>query len=501
MRALHLELVGHVQFEVEVAGAAVAALVGGVARLETGETLAAGVAAETQAVGVDVRAWLAGENLVFLAAVFGAEGDVQAAHDVAIEAVEVGIGGQLLEGKAAGIEAAGADALAAGQQILVGDRGVQGVADVVAHLVVAVGLRQVAVPFAQLGAVADGAVAVVDIGVDEGREAVRIHGGRVSRRDVVGADAAAAEGGRGTVAVLHAQGEIQFAVRAGGNVAVDVQGAVAHQRIADDARAVGVGAVGAAAVERLAGDADHAAVADFEAAVGGTHVIFAVMRRVFTSAGHRFAAQAAFEFDVDDAGDGVRAVLGGGAVAQHLHVADRQQGNRVQVGAGVAAVAGAENVHQRRGVAALAVDQHQGLVRTQAAQGGRVDQVGAVGAGLAGRIERGRDIRQGLGQVELGAGFAGLAQGNHIDRGDGVGGRDAAGAARADHVDSLHFTGNGGGGGLGMGGRREGGQGGAAVQAQQNGTTKGGDVWHAAFSRRQNLILSTAVGRRGPMWS
>jgi hypothetical protein len=176
------------------------------------------------------------------------------------------------------------------------------------------------------------------------------------------------------------------------------------------------------------------------------------------------------EFDVDHAGDRVRAVLGGGAVAQHLHVLDRQQRDRVHVGAGVAAVARAEQVHQGRRVAALAVHQHQGLVGTEAAQGGRVDQVGAVGAGLARRVERGRDVGQGLGQVELAALLGQARQRDVVDRDRGVGGRGVADAARADDVDALDVGVGGGGRGriLCEGGRREG-QRCAAVQAEQDG--------------------------------
>jgi hypothetical protein len=94
-----------------------------------------------------------------------------------------------------------------------------------------------------------------------------------------------------------------------------------------------------------------------------------------------------------------------------LHVLDGQHRDGVHVGAGVAAVARAKQVDQRGGVAALAVHQHQGLVRAEAAQGGGVDQVGAVGAGLAGRVERWGNVGQGLGQVELAAAFGGFVSG------------------------------------------------------------------------------------------
>jgi hypothetical protein len=82
--------------------------------------------------------------------------------------------------------------------------------------------------------------------------------------------------------------------------------------------------------------------------------------------------------DVDHAGDRVRPVLGGGAVAQHLDVVDGRHRNRIDVGAGRAAADGLLDVDQRLLVAALAVHQHQQLVGPEAAQGGRADDVGAV---------------------------------------------------------------------------------------------------------------------------
>ena len=80
-RALYLQAVGDVRLEVDVGGRAVAAAVGGVARLEAREALAAGVAAHAHAVGVDIGTRFAGEDLVVLAAVFQAEGRVQALEE------------------------------------------------------------------------------------------------------------------------------------------------------------------------------------------------------------------------------------------------------------------------------------------------------------------------------------------------------------------------------------------------------------------------------------
>ena len=61
----------------------------------------------------------------------------------------------------------------------------------------------------------------------------------------------------------------------------------------------------------------------------------------------------------------------------------------------------AVDVDEGGAVAALAVDEHQRLVWPQAAQGGRVDVVGTVGAGLAVGVEGGRHKLQQLVQVQL----------------------------------------------------------------------------------------------------
>jgi len=318
-----------------------------------------------------------------------------------------------------------------------------------------------------VGAVADDAVAVVDVAVDERDEAVRVHGGRVARRDVVRTDAAACPCRRRRIARLGAGRHVQLA-RTDREFAVHVDGLVLRLGVADDAQAARVGTVGAAAVVVFARDAQHA-IRHGNAAVGRGEPVLAVVLRVFAETGDGFAAEVLAQFHVDDAGDGIGTVLGGGAVAQHLHVLDGEDGDRVHVRARVAAVARAEQVHEGRRVAALAVHEHEGLVGAETAQGGRVDEVGAVGTGLARRVERRRDVGQGLGEVELAALLGGFRQRDVVDGHRGIGGRRVADAARADDVDALDVGVGGGGRGriLCEGGRRES-QCRAAVQAQQD---------------------------------
>ena len=66
----------------------------------------------------------------------------------------------------------------------------------------------------------------------------------------------------------------------------------------------------------------------------------------------------AFEDDVDDPGNGVRAILGGSPVTQHLDALNRAQGNGVDVHARGAPAHRDVDVQQGTLVQSLAVDQH-----------------------------------------------------------------------------------------------------------------------------------------------
>ena len=124
-------------------------------------------------------------------------------------------------------------------------------------------------------------------------------------------------------------------------------------------------AIAAVAQQRLlvmpfAGDVDEATVADAEAARhGGAEAVAAgaaggaAIERQFT------AVRIFLQDDVNHPGDGVGAILGGGAVAQHFHAADGGHGNGAQIRA-----AGAPTDHAVQypkpghAVAPLAVDEH-----------------------------------------------------------------------------------------------------------------------------------------------
>ena len=71
--------------------------------------------------------------------------------------------------------------------------------------------------------------------------------------------------------------------------------------------------------------------------------------------------------DVDDASDGVGAVLRGGAVTEHFDATDSGGRDGVEIRGDGAAADGAIEIDERAGVAAFAVDQHEGLVGREAA--------------------------------------------------------------------------------------------------------------------------------------
>src|SRR4030095_4106060 len=93
------------------------------------------------------------------------------------------------------------------------------------------------------------------------------------------------------------------------------------------------------------------------------------------------------EDDIDDAGDGIRPVLRRGAIAQHLDVIDRREGYRIEVDARRSASDAVVQVHERTLMTSFSIDQYQHLIRSQSAQRGRADGVGAVRDGRTGKVE------------------------------------------------------------------------------------------------------------------
>jgi len=84
------------------------------------------------------------------------------------------------------------------------------------------------------------------------------------------------------------------------------------------------------------------------------------------------------EDHVDHPGNRIGAVTGRCAITQHFDVIHRRQRDGIQIRRCRAAPHCAPEVDEGAGVAALAIDQHQYLVRRKAAQLRRAYQFGAV---------------------------------------------------------------------------------------------------------------------------
>ena len=398
------------KLHVDVGGLAVAARVHFVDRLEAGEALRAGVAS-AGAVEVGVRARLAGEDLVRLAAVLESGRDAHAAQPVAEVAREVEVGGVLHELEPARVELRRRDAV-----VQRGDRCVQRVADDELHPVRAVGRADVHGPRADQRAIAERGGEIPDVGADVGDEAVRIHLFGVARGDVLRSGAVAVPRPGETVAAVVAAVAVERRGVAGRHVEVVEEGEVLRRGVADDARLAGAGAIGLVAVQHLAGEAQHASRADRNPVVHGDLLVLSVALGELPGGEEDVGAGAFLEDDVDDAGDRIGAVLRGRAVAEDLDALDGADGDRVEVRADIAARARAEDVDQRRGVAALAVDQDEHLIGAESAQRRGVDVIAPVRAGLPVGVEGRRDVLQELPEVELPRFIGDLFDRDDVDR-------------------------------------------------------------------------------------
>ena len=154
------------------------------------------------------------------------------------------------------------------------------------------------------------------------------------------------------------------------------------------------GAVGVPARAGLERYVQEAAVPEPEPGMHAVAGRQAVAREGLADRGVEAEAGGALEDQVDDARDGVRAVLRRRAVAQHLDAFDRRDRDRVHVGAGGAPADRIEHMHQGAVVAALAVDEHERLVRAQAPERRGPHRVRAVRDGRTREVERRRQHLQ-----------------------------------------------------------------------------------------------------------
>ena len=136
--------------------------------------------------------------------------------------------------------------------------------------------------------------------------------------------------------------------------------------------------------------------------------------------------------DVDHAGKRVGAVLRGGAIAQHFDVVDRRQRDRVEIDALRALADLAQAQHQRARMPALAVHQHQHLVRRQSTQFERPLEREGVRGRREREVQRGNGAFERLGQVDR-AGLFQYVGGDHVDRRQRRTFRAVAGARTGHH--------------------------------------------------------------------
>jgi len=142
------------------------------------------------------------------------------------------------------------------------------------------------------------------------------------------------------------------------------------------------------------------------------------------------------QLQIEDARDGVGAVLGGGPVPQHFHLINGGGGYGVEVGPGGPLPDRFECINQGAFVTTLAVDQHEQLVGGEAAQRRRIDELRRVGRRLAVGLERRRGVAQQLIEVRLGGGVDEVVDRKRVD-GDGrLQGRSALTPRPDDH----HFS-------------------------------------------------------------
>ena len=438
-----------------------------------------GDAHATVAVGIG----LARLDLVTIAAKFCPEGDLDGRAETEVgRAGEVEVVNQLGEEQAASVETV----LAAGP-----DGGVSGVGDGEAELVGTPDRANVPVPGPGLALEATTERIVDDVGIDLRKEAVRVN--RADRAIVAGA---AEEAGRLAVALGGATEEI------GGDAAIHRQLGVHEETVVPGlgialpvveaidgglARVEGVGrvdrgeagaeitiegierpggghaaevllagigqrAVGAAAVAGEDRCEDEAVLAERGAVIGGglTHNAIALLGE--TIGGVETVTHGAVEHHIQHAGDGIGSILCRSAVTEHLDAPDSGAGDGVEVDRNGAAADEAVHVHQRAGVAALAVDEQQRLVGREAAQCGRTNVVRAVTDRGARKIEGGHQRLEHLGRLGVPAEVE-VEVREHVDRHDRLGDRTRieARAGGDDRVELHDFTLAAGIGGRGLG--------------------------------------------------
>ena len=492
-------LLGDVLLEIDVGRFGVAGVGAGIGGFETTEDLRADRSEGASIWAVDdadaavaVRIGLAGADFVLFPAQLGAEGDLERGFEANFKLVgEFEVGRPLVKREFTVVEAG----LAGGAE-----GGVFGLSGHVVEDVAAVNGAEVPGPTAGFAfeAGADGVIG--DLGLNDREETVRINGadgvvlaGTTEEAGAFGVfDAAAAEEVE-FEAVIEGEFAVEpdalvFGARVAEAVVVAVDGGFAGiERAAGGAEAgagavvagdgglgagrgvgaeillarIGFDAAGRAVVADVRGEEERAAFAQFGAGVGVDFQIATVAALGGAVSDGGTPADVFTEDDVDDASDGVGAVLRGGAVTEHFDAADGGGRDGVEIRGDGAAADGAVEVDERAGVAAFAVDQHEGLVGGETTQRGGTDVVRAVGERGTREIKRRDERLDGLGRLGVAA-LVDVVAGDDVDRhgrlGDGAVIETRASRNEGFEFDDFFAGGFGGGRRLTDQGRRNAGQ-------------------------------------------
>ena len=209
--------------------------------------------------------------------------------------------------------------------------------------------------------------------------------------------------------------------------------AVAHGRIRQIAGIQAEIAHGDALALDFGAEVGKAVFAQTRAAIDARGTV----RAVAIVGGTELRAEAAlvigFQDDVDDAGDGVGAVDGRGAVAQDFHAGNGPRGDQGQVGGD--GTGKAIFIDDGRRMPAFAVDQHQRMRRVEVAQLPGAHDAAQVGLHAGRQVKRWQGRVQRIEQVQLACSLQ-LLRADHVD-GRGAVGHRAARAARARDDDGV----------------------------------------------------------------
>ena len=382
------QLVAEVGIELDIPRPVVACLIDRIAGTKTGEHLraTAGKAFE-----------LARLDLVGVAAILDTGSHIERIRQADIEATgKIEIHRSLLV-----LQGTGEELGRAGRT----EAGVVAVANIEIELVTAVAHAQIKAPASGIAAKTAECGHVIGDGQDQRQEAFRMN-----LRHIAGIKRTTEESRRIALAAAVVGEAVELDLLAQRQHRVDEQHLILHRRIAKtvidaikggltrvrlaiDQRKllarVGARTVGVVAVTVFGGDGKEAAITEIETGKATDVVELAIALVEFAIAViETGAAVRALEHDVDHTGNGIGTILRRRAIAQHFDAFDGAAGNGIEIDRRRTAAEATIDVDDGGSVAALAVDQHQCLIRCQTAQLRWAHMIGAIGDRSVGEVER-----------------------------------------------------------------------------------------------------------------